>query len=397
VLPPFMTHRPVPTRLHTRLTAGVGRVFEGLSARRGTLLILPVGLVVLCAVGLPRLEWRDDLAALNALDPTLRAEDERVRERVARVDAGRFVVAIGQDLDEALARNDEVAAVLEAAITDGLVARIRTLHTYLWSPSLQARNIEAVAALDAWPRTERALAAEGFETFLFEPFREALEDPPPPLTFDTLRDTALGPVVRQHVIPVGERVAVLTYLSGVAEPDALKTRVESVEGVRWFDQRQLFQDTYRQFRTDTTELLLFGLVAVFALVFARYRRLGASLAAFLPSVGAAAGSLAVLGIIGVEANLLHVVALLLVLSMGVDYGIFVVESETHPEGVRPTIVSLLVACVSTLLSFGMLAASEQPALRALGMTVAIGVGLSLVLAPAAWLLLQRRPPGPPPG
>ena len=124
---------------------------------------------------------------------------------------------------------------------------------------------------------------------------------------------------------------------------------------------------------------------------ARYRRLGPALAAFLPAVLAATTALGALALLGFAANLMHLVALLLVLSMGVDYGIFMVESRHHPEGPAPTVVSLVVACVSTVLSFGLLAMSDNPALQALGLVTGIGVTLSLLLAPTAWLLLGRDP------
>ena len=48
------------------------------------------------------------------------------------------------------------------------------------------------------------------------------------------------------------------------------------------------------------------------------------------------------------------------------------------------LVALAIACLSTVLSFGALALSHNPLLRAMGMTAAIGVLLSLVLAPLAY-------------
>ena len=80
---------------------------------------------------------------------------------------------------------------------------------------------------------------------------------------------------------------------------------------------------------------------------------------------------------------------LLVLSMGVDYGVFMVESQSHAEGMAPTLTSLLIACVSTVLSFGALSWSDNTALRAMGLTTAIGVLASLLLAPTALLLVKR--------
>jgi len=93
---------------------------------------------------------------------------------------------------------------------------------------------------------------------------------------------------------------------------------------------------------------------------------------------------------GVSLGLLHVVALLLVLSMGVDYGVFLAETRADPGGFAATVLSVLIACLSTVLAFGLLAMSASPALRAIGLTVGLGVLLSLVLAPAALLIGGRR-------
>jgi predicted exporter len=89
---------------------------------------------------------------------------------------------------------------------------------------------------------------------------------------------------------------------------------------------------------------------------------------------------------GFSLNLLHVVCVLLVLSMGVDYGVFLVESRTHPQQVAATVLSLLACCLSTVLAFGLLAMSSNPALRAIGLTTGLGVLASLVLAPTALIL-----------
>ena len=61
---------------------------------------------------------------------------------------------------------------------------------------------------------------------------------------------------------------------------------------------------------------------------------------------------------GVETNLLHVLSLLMVLSMGVDYSIFLVECGNE-RNLGPTTMSLWGAAVTTILSFGLLALSRR--------------------------------------
>lgn len=389
-LPPWMPFEPRPARVHVALSRGFGTLLMRLRRSRAALAVLPTGALVICALGLPRLVWIDDIRALNALDPELLAEDERVRASVSRMDGGRFVIAWGPNEEVALRRNDEVHRRLVAAQHAGEVERFRSLHSLLWSASLQRESFEALRdAPRLWSRLQDALGAEGFVPTMFEPFRDDLSDPPEPLTWAMLADTPLGALVSSFRVELEDGQVAFVTLTRGADPDALELRLAGLEGVRLFDQGRFLERAYGALRARTIEMVGVGLIVVFLVVVARYRRLARALAAFLPAVLAAATALATLSLLGYEANLMHLMAVLLVLSMGVDYGIFMVESHAHREGPGPTVVGLLVACVSTVLSFGLLGMSENPALRALGLVTGLGVMFSLLLAPTAWLLLLR--------
>jgi predicted exporter len=386
VLPPFSLPSPPSGRLLTALARGSERTLGFLAAHRRSIWILPAAAAVVCAVGWPRVQWQDDLRQLSSPDPQLLAEEERVRARVSRMDTGRLVVATGEDMQQALERNAQVHRVLTHAAEDGLIERHRSLHPLLWPASLQRKNHDAIPD-DAWERTASALKAQSFVVDKFEPFKKALDEPFEPLRFEQMEGTPIAPLTSTFRVEMEDGMALLSFIRGLEDAQALAERVESIDGVRWLDQGAVMEQAYRNFRTRTLELVGFGLIAVFGLLLARYRRFGPALAAFLPALLAAFTAIGVLGLFGLQANLLHVVTLLLVLSMGVDYGVFMVESGRHPEGRAATLVALVTACGSTMLSFGVLGLSQNPAMSAMGLTAAIGVALALVLAPMAWVLL----------
>ena len=118
----FRSLVPAVTR-PTRFSRAVVELIEGSAAafgRRRGLVAALVGLVVLIgAVGLPRVRWNDDIADLNRLDPALMQEDAAIRERVMRYEGRRFVVAVAPDEQGALAVNDRVAQVLLEAQAAG--------------------------------------------------------------------------------------------------------------------------------------------------------------------------------------------------------------------------------------------------------------------------------------
>ena len=97
--------------------------------------------------------------------------------------------------------------------------------------------------------------------------------------------------------------------------------------------------------------------------------------------------LSLLSLLGVRPTLLHLAACLLVLSIGVDYGVFLVEQRHDPVGLRGALPSVAVAAGTTALSFGTLAISPQPALQAIGSVAGLGVLAALILAPACLSLL----------
>ncbi len=77
----------------------------------------------------------------------------------------------------------------------------------------------------------------------------------------------------------------------------------------------------------------------------------------------------------------------MVMGMGVDYGVFLVDSAGDREAFGATMLSLLMSCLTTAFVFGTLAFSSQPALQSIGVTTGVGILLSYLLAPVALVTL----------
>ena len=71
---------------------------------------------------------------------------------------------------------------------------------------------------------------------------------------------------------------------------------------------------------------------------------------------------------------------LLVIGLGLDYSLFFTRPNDNRALQQRTAFGVIVCFGSTALVFGMLALSSIPVLNAIGLTVFIGVSLSLLLA-----------------
>jgi predicted exporter len=395
LIPGFLgAARPMPAvsgAVARRLSAGV----LALERYRRWLAAIPLACLAVAAIAVPHLRWVDDLTKLANLDPRLLREDQRVRERVSQFDSGRFVIATAATAAGTVALNDRVYERLEEVIRNGHLDGMRSLHAMLWSPALQRESWRVLQDQpDVYRRVLDAFAAEGFRRDAFEPFRAALESPaPPPLTYEDLLRSPLADAASSLVFRLGDRTAAVTYLRGVRSLPAIRDAVAGLKGVYVIDQRAFVNEIYAQFRTTTLEQILVGSILVIVTLAARYRHWRPTLAAFLPSVLVAAILLSAFALLGVPTNLLHAISLMMVMGMGVDYGIFIVDSVRHRGSLAATMLSMLVACLTTVFVFGTLAISDHPALRAIGVTTGLGVLLSFVLAPVTLVLLRNGDTG----
>jgi predicted exporter len=95
----------------------------------------------------------------------------------------------------------------------------------------------------------------------------------------------------------------------------------------------------------------------------------------------AASTVLVLGTLsaaGVDFGILHLVGILLTTAIGSNYALFFDRFREHGRADSDTLASLLLANLTTVASFALLAISGIPVLRAIGEVVAPGALLCLL-------------------
>ena len=91
----------------------------------------------------------------------------------------------------------------------------------------------------------------------------------------------------------------------------------------------------------------------------------------------------VMGGLGIAFNLFNVVAAILIIGLGVDYGIFMVTKLTQSLD-DATERAVFVSGLTTIAGFGALILARHPALHSIGLSVLIGIGAAI---PAALVVI----------
>ncbi len=392
IVPSLMPQQIQARRLRTQFADALLRALNAGRNHRPLIAGFALAGLVFACLMLPRVGWNTSFASFASLDADLVREDERVRGRLAHLEQSRFVLSVGDDDEAALQVNDMVHERL-SALDDSVLGGFRGVGRLLPSQQKQAAIAESIRTAPAlWERLSGEAEAQGFRREALAPFQEALSAPlPAPLRWEDLAETNLAPLVRPFHVTLGDRVGYVSFLHDVGDPDVVRDAVAGIEDASFVDQGAVMGEANRVFQRRALLLLIVGLAVVFVILVSRYRDLRRAAAAFVPAVLAACVTVATLTAVGVRLDLISLTALLMVVSIGVDYGVFLVDAEAHGDrDVRAALLSVSVACVSTVLGFGVLALSKFPILFSIGLTAGVGVTTSALLAPAALLLIRRH-------
>jgi predicted exporter len=150
-----------------------------------------------------------------------------------------------------------------------------------------------------------------------------------------------------------------------------------IDGVQWVDTVAEISSVLGRYRKYMGWIIVLSYFAVYALLYWRYG--AAAWRVLAPIALASVTTIALLGLVGQSLHLFHVLALMLLLGIGVDYGIFF---QDHPARTDPVgWLAVGLSAVSTLLSFGLLGLSKTPALQAFGLTMLIGTIMVCLIVP----------------
>lgn len=367
-----------PTRFATSFAASLGRWPRWRANAAGWAVAGVLGAFI--AAGLWRLQANDDLRQLHAAPPELVAMQMRIGSLLGLPSPAQFFLIEGGTVDVVLEREENLAARLDVLVAEGQLAGYQALSQ--WLPSLARQDEDARLTARIETAVIAGINAATGDVITRSDFSESA------LTLSALqRMPQAGLLTRTWLGDIEGRHGSVLMLSGV-QPESLPALANSARdlaGVRFVDRSADISAVLARYRVGMAALLGVGYLGVLLLLAWRYR--AAAWRALTPTLFGSLLTIAVFGWMGWPLQLFGVLALLLLLGMGVDYGIFLLE---HP-GDGAAWLAVALAGVSTLLAFGLLALSATPALRAFGLTMLIGESLIWLITPCLRPASPSRP------
>ena len=327
--------------------------------------------------------YRTDPRVLDPSPRELKDDDQYVRNQLGLTED--MLVATGPDLKDAIDQSYALATDLQKRAAEGKIEGYRSLSALYLPEKIQKENRALAASQVTRTRLVEALEQSEFdpEAFAATPLGTEAARDLPLLSFDQIESSVLGHMADAFALKNEKGASVVTQVS--ASEAQLRDLVEKHPRLLHYRPEKFLAQSFLALALNIRSALLIALVLMLAIVAVRNRSLRRTMSAFLPAAVAALGSLAIVGQIE-SLHVFHLLSSVVVLSMGIDYGTFMVEAHRR-EGRADAWPSVVAAAFSTLVSFGCLAFSAVPALRAIGMVIGLGITIALLATPLCYSIL----------
>jgi len=336
--------------------------------------------------------WQDDIAALSPIPESVMARDRHLHAQLGVPDSNHLLLIKAPDAQTALQASEALARDLEQLVADGVIGSFAFPARYLPSARTQrARQSSLPEPARLHADLQQAISGTPFKQSAFTPFEHALARARtlPPLLPGDLDGTILGLRLRSSLLVVDGGWVALITLAGVEKAAALQSFLSQQQQqhreLLYLDLKRETHSLMEGFREHAAIRVLWGVLAVALVLALGLRSPRRTLRVILPGLIAVILDVACLRLMGERLSLFHLVSLLLVVGISIDYGLFFSRGDGDARLRGRTFHGLSVCALSTVSVFGILATSSLPVLNAIGSTVAVGVALSFL---AAWLLAR---------
>ena len=374
----------------TGLTTYGGKIQRRPARRPAPKFVVCCWLVVLALSGwqATRLQFDGDMRSLNLVPEEIRMAEKKLKQTWGNIRGKAIVFTEGATLQTALEFNDRIFQKLSRKIApDQLVS----LASILPSQTTQQSNRQRWQSFwsdERKARVQQLLATEGqfigFKPTAFEPFIQRLSQPSPPLTAENMRTLGFGEILDALIMPSDDSIHVLTLVPDTPEVAALfDTSDPGGSGIRFVSQSQFAKIISNAITDEFIQFIIKASAVVCLLLGLLFRKLTMVLLALIPVVTGMLFMVGVMSGLGIAFNLFNIVAAILIIGLGVDYGIFMVSKIS--KGVDPgTERAVFVSGLTTIAGFGALVIAQHPALHSIGLTVLLGISAAI---PSALLVI----------
>ena len=348
-------------------------------------------LLTTCILGfyVKKVRFTEDLMQMNYMSPTMSAHQKIINQRLKVSLNSLFCVSEGKNLDEALQQAGQSEKQLESALQKNEISAYQPIASFLLSKKkIEERQNRwksywtTLKKAKLQSQLQRIGTETGFNNKAFDGIVSMLnEEPKAPDSIyqNTFKNLFAGLVLEDSN---GVRVISMVKASQAQRTNFIKNFTPGSH--QYVTDRQMITSRFvTLIRDDFYNILFYTSFIVFFTILISYGRIEIALISFIPMVLTWICILGLMGLLGIEFNIINIIISTLIFGLGDDYSIFITDGllEKYKYG-KPKLssirVSIYLSAMTTIIGLGVLIFAKHPALQSIAFVSVIGI-LSILL------------------
>ena len=309
-------------------------------------------------------------------------------------------------MDEALVNNEKLVTQIEKLQDKNIVKKYSGVSSLIISDSLQEIRIEKWNAY--WTAEKKAalvgtLIKEGttlkFNAAAFDNFKMLLDKAYAPVDRNAM-DEVRKNFLDDYITEKPGKTTVVTLVKTIPKKrQEVYKAFENDEHVTVLDKQYLTTRMVEIINSDFTSIALMTSLLVFFVLLIMYGRIELTLVSFIPMFISWVWILGIMGMAGIQFNIINIIISALIFGLGDDYSLFIMdgllqEYKTGKKNLSSFKSSIILSAITTIAGLGVLIFAKHPALQSIAVISIIGilcvVIMSQILIPFLFSVLIKN-------
>ena len=343
-------------------------------------------ITVICFFTSQKVGFNNDMMSLNYEPQHLKQSEEKLMQLFDNGEKTVLFVSVGKDMNQATETYAVTNQKLLALKDQGLIKDYASASQFLISP--QEQQLRLKRWKDYWTdekqqqvreQLETAAAEYRFRPGSFDPFYQWLNQPFGEYHYAAQEDDLSGKLLNEWQTSAD---SITMLISQIRISDQNKETVyqnfSKTQDVVIFD-RSYFANKWVSAINDDFYLILYisSFLIFFALWFS-YGRIELTLMSFLPMLVSWVIILGLMGILGIEFNIINIILSTFIFGIGDDFSIFIMDGlqnkyRTGQKVLNSHKTAIFFSAFTTVVGMGALVFAKHPALQSISLISILGM------------------------
>lgn len=360
-------------------------VFLPLSDRRKIILSIVVVMMPLYFLLTQDSIWSDDISQISPISSSIAETDRQLRQALFAPDVTHMFLIEAETSNRALVKTEELKLLIMPAIEKGIISGMQMATDILPSQDKQKKfQLFLPDNITLKKRVAEAADGLGFKNNAFNNFINAVavSKSRPTIEYEEILASPLGTELQSMLFERDGRWYSIIRLSGIKSESEFNKWLNASSGIKqnYISIHGATNTLMTQYLDNAWGRLLVIMSLVVGIILWQVRNRRESIWLLVPVISGVVMSLAVQVALGNFINIFHVLSLLLVIGMGLDYSLFFNRDWKCEDQLSDRTHAIIISAITTIVAFSVLGFSDIPILAAMGQTVSIGILTCFIVA-----------------